>query len=50
MRCSDLIGRVQLPVQDLMQSVNKMTRRQDKLVGFEDAQNMDGVLQYVCLA
>ncbi len=45
MVCSDLIGRVQVPVKQLMKSLNKMTRRSDKLTGFEDADHMDGVLE-----
>ncbi|KIY63684.1 hypothetical protein CYLTODRAFT_493697 [Cylindrobasidium torrendii FP15055 ss-10] len=42
----DLIGRVQLPVKSLMENKNKMTRRKDALAGFEDADNMDGILHW----
>ncbi|KAK0239435.1 hypothetical protein EDD85DRAFT_821894 [Armillaria nabsnona] len=42
----DLIGRVQIPVKQLMRCHNKMTRRSDKLAGFEDADKMDGVLHW----
>ncbi|PBK93314.1 hypothetical protein ARMGADRAFT_1013004 [Armillaria gallica] len=42
----DLIGRVQVPVKQLMKCQNKMSRRSDKLAGFEDADKMDGVLHW----
>jgi hypothetical protein len=42
---SDLIGRVQIPVKELMATPNKMFDRSDKLVGFEDATAMSGTLQ-----
>jgi hypothetical protein len=42
---SDLIGRVRIPVKDLMATPNKMIDRSDKLVGFEDATAMSGTLQ-----
>lgn len=41
---SDLIGRVQIPVSELMQEPNKMIRREDSLMGFEDANDMPGEL------
>jgi len=43
--CSDLIGRVQIPVKELIKTPNKMVRRTDPLMGFEDADAMDGKLQ-----
>jgi hypothetical protein len=39
---SDLVGRVQIPVAQLMKEPNKMIRREDKLMGFEDANDMPG--------
>ena len=38
-----------MPVKQLINELpkNQMVRRQDKLMGFEDADHMDGVLQYV---
>ncbi|KAK7462733.1 hypothetical protein VKT23_007320 [Stygiomarasmius scandens] len=44
----DLIGRVQMPVKQLINELpkNQMVRRQDKLMGFEDADHMDGVLHW----
>lgn len=47
---SDLIGRVTIPVKELMAQPNKMFDRHDKLAGFEDASSMKGTLQYVFLA
>ena len=38
----DLVGRVQIPVEDLMKKPNQMLRREDHLMGFEDADNMPG--------
>jgi hypothetical protein len=42
-----LIGRVQVPVKELISKPNEVIRRTDKLVGFEDATAMSGTLQYV---
>lgn len=42
----DLIGRVQIPVKELMATPNKMFDRADKLVGFEDATSMSGTLHW----
>ncbi|OCF41030.1 C2 domain-containing protein [Kwoniella heveanensis CBS 569] len=44
MSADDLVGRVQVPVEELMKSPNKMIRREDKLMGFEDANDMPGKL------
>ena len=44
---SDLIGRIKLPVKELMARPNQMFRRTDKLMGFEDATEMSGTLQLV---
>jgi hypothetical protein len=33
---SDLVGRVQIPVKELMENPNQMIRRADSLKGFED--------------
>lgn len=41
---SDLIGRVQIPVKQLMAKPNVMHERVDPLMGFEDANKMDGKL------
>lgn len=40
----DLVGRVNIPVVDLMKEPGKMHRREDKLKGFEDANDMPGTL------
>ncbi|CAG8659482.1 142_t:CDS:10, partial [Acaulospora colombiana] len=40
----DLIGRVEIPVKELMAKPNKMFDRADKLVGFENATAMLGIL------
>jgi Ca2+-dependent lipid-binding protein len=40
----DLVGRVTIPVVDLMKEPGKMHRREDKLKGFEDANDMPGTL------
>lgn len=44
MSADDLVGRVQIPVKDLMETPNKMYRREDKLKGFEDGNEMPGKL------
>lgn len=41
---SDLVGRVQIPVAELMETPNDMKRREDSLMGFEDANDMPGKL------
>lgn len=42
----DLIGRVQVPVKELMSKPNEVVRRTDELVGFEDATSMSGTLHW----
>ncbi|GAA5879834.1 hypothetical protein JCM8547_005778 [Rhodosporidiobolus lusitaniae] len=42
----DLVGRVQVPVQDLMLKPNEVQHRTDKLMGFEDADSMKGTLTW----
>ncbi|QRV98489.1 C2 domain-containing protein [Ceratobasidium sp. AG-Ba] len=42
----DLIGRVQVPVKELISKPNEVVRRTDKLVGFEDATAMSGTLHW----
>ncbi|WVW81245.1 hypothetical protein I302_103236 [Kwoniella bestiolae CBS 10118] len=42
MSADDLVGRVQVPVEELMMKPNEMIRREDKLMGFEDANEMPG--------
>ena len=39
---SDLVGRVQIPVEELMAKPNQMIRREDGLMGFEDSNDMPG--------
>lgn len=41
---SDLIGRIEIPVKDLIQVPNKTFYRTDHLIGFEDADSMPGSL------
>ena len=43
---SDLVGRVQIPVAELMKTPNKMIRREDNLRGFEDANDMPGKIMW----
>ena len=43
---SDLVGRVQIPVSELMKTPNKMIRREDSLRGFEDANDMPGKIMW----
>ncbi|GMK56735.1 hypothetical protein CspeluHIS016_0305750 [Cutaneotrichosporon spelunceum] len=40
----DLVGRVQIPIEELMSKPNKMYRREDKLKGFDDGNEMPGKL------
>ncbi|GAA5918642.1 hypothetical protein JCM6882_007891 [Rhodosporidiobolus microsporus] len=42
----DLVGRVQVPITDLMLKPNEMQHRTDKLMGFEDADEMEGTLTW----
>ncbi|KAI5450049.1 hypothetical protein NCC49_003811 [Naganishia albida] len=42
----DLVGRVQIPVAELIKNPNQMLRREDKLKGFEDADSMTGTLHW----
>jgi len=39
---SDLVGRIQIPVEELMLEPNTMHHRADSLMGFEDADDMPG--------
>jgi Ca2+-dependent lipid-binding protein len=43
---SDLIGRISIPLKELMSVKNKMVRRSDELVGFEAGDKMDGKLHW----
>ncbi|KAJ9109924.1 hypothetical protein QFC19_001905 [Naganishia cerealis] len=43
---SDLVGRIQIPVSELMKNPNQMIRREDSLKGFEDADEMTGKLHW----
>lgn len=42
----DLVGRIQLPVAEIMKNPNKSERRTDKLRGFQDADDMPGSLTW----
>ncbi|GAA6056005.1 hypothetical protein JCM3770_002138 [Rhodotorula araucariae] len=42
----DLVGRVNVPITDLMLEPNKTHHRTDKLMGFEDADSMAGTLTW----
>lgn len=42
----DLIGRIQIPLSELMHTPNKMHTRTDPLKGFEEADKMDGELTW----
>ncbi|GAA5838555.1 hypothetical protein JCM9279_003279 [Rhodotorula babjevae] len=42
----DLVGRVNVPVTDLMLKPNEMQHRTDELMGFEDADSMSGTLTW----
>ncbi|ODN73711.1 hypothetical protein, variant 1, partial [Cryptococcus amylolentus CBS 6039] len=44
MSADDLVGRVQIPVEELIRRPNQMFRREDHLMGFEDANDMPGKL------
>ncbi|KLT44405.1 hypothetical protein CC85DRAFT_242629 [Cutaneotrichosporon oleaginosum] len=44
MSADDLVGRVQIPIEELMAKPNKMYRREDSLKGFEDGNEMPGKL------
>jgi hypothetical protein len=39
---SDLVGRVQIPVEELIKNPNQVVRREDGLKGFEDDNDMPG--------
>jgi Ca2+-dependent lipid-binding protein len=43
---SDLIGRVTIPVKELMSNPNEMFDRSDRLAGYEDATAMKGTLHW----
>ncbi|EFP75040.2 uncharacterized protein PGTG_01633 [Puccinia graminis f. sp. tritici CRL 75-36-700-3] len=42
----DLVGRIELPVSQLIQNPNQLSRRTDKLQGFQDADDMPGQLTW----
>ncbi|TKA51956.1 hypothetical protein B0A53_05040 [Rhodotorula sp. CCFEE 5036] len=42
----DLVGRVQVPIHDLMLKPDEMHHRTDKLMGFEDADEMSGTVTW----
>jgi len=44
----DLIGRVQVPVADLMLKPNQVFERTDDLMGFQDADDMKGKISWSC--
>ena len=44
MSADDLVGRVQIPVKELMLKPNTMIKREDSLMGFEDDNDMPGKL------
>ncbi|WVR03079.1 hypothetical protein IAU60_000068 [Kwoniella sp. DSM 27419] len=46
MSADDLVGRVQVPVEELMLKPNQMIKRNDSLMGFEDANDMPGKLSW----
>lgn len=46
MSADDLVGRVHIPLEELMKEPGKVQRRTDKLQGFEDADEMDGHLTW----
>ncbi len=45
-RYSDILGRVTIPVAELIEKPNEMIRRTDSLQGFEDADEMPGKLHW----
>ncbi|GAA5950615.1 hypothetical protein JCM10213_006938 [Rhodosporidiobolus nylandii] len=46
MSADDLVGRIQVPITDLMLKPNEMQHRTDQLMGFEDADSMKGSLTW----
>ena len=44
----DLVGRVHVPIADLMTEPGKLHRRTDSLEGFEDSDTMSGTLTWSC--
>jgi Ca2+-dependent lipid-binding protein len=48
MSADDLVGRVHIPLAEIMQEPGKVQRRTDNLQGFEDAQSMKGSLTWSC--
>ncbi|GAA6035910.1 hypothetical protein JCM8097_005158 [Rhodosporidiobolus ruineniae] len=42
----DLVGRIEVPIADLMLKPNEMQHRTDKLMGFENADSMSGTLTW----
>ncbi|KAL8286155.1 hypothetical protein RQP46_004643 [Phenoliferia psychrophenolica] len=46
MTADDLVGRIKVPLVDLMLEPNKVFERKDKLMGFEDADAMSGTLSW----
>ncbi|POW03874.1 hypothetical protein PSHT_11517, partial [Puccinia striiformis] len=43
----DLVGRIEIPVRDLIENPNQMSRRTDKLQGFQDADDMPDLASYL---
>lgn len=46
MSADDLVGRVNVPLNEVMSKPGHTTRRTDKLMGFEDADSMSGTLTW----
>lgn len=46
MSADDLVGRVNIPLNEVMTNPGHTTRRTDKLMGFEDADSMSGTLTW----
>lgn len=46
MSADDLVGRVNVPLQEIMGKPGHTSRRTDKLMGFEDADSMSGTLTW----
>ena len=42
----DLVGRIEIPVAQLIENPNQISRRTDKLQGFQDADDMPGQLTW----
>lgn len=46
MSADDLVGRIQIPLPEIMSKPGQTQRRTDKLMGFEDASEMSGTLTW----